>query len=107
MKLNLTLASAAVLMLGLATFAGAATKTPGIHRHRVHQQERIGQGMRSGSLTPREGTRLERGQRHISWMVRRAKADGVVTPRERAQIRRAQGMQSRMIWRQKHDRQAI
>jgi hypothetical protein len=109
MKIRIASVSAAVLALGLAgsTFsAGAATPTPVIHRHRVHQQERIAQGMRSGRLTPRETMRLERGQRHVAWMVRRAKADGVVTPRERGQILRAQRMQSRMIFRQKHDRRA-
>ena len=110
MSRHIALVSAAVLALGLAGStlpAAAATPTPVIHRHRIHQQERIGQGMRSGRLTWREGMRLERGQGRVSGMIRRAKADGVITPRERAQIRRAQGMQSRHIWRAKHNGRTI
>jgi hypothetical protein len=106
MSRHTALVSAAVLALGLAgstPFADAATPTPAIHRHRVHQQERIGQGVRSGRLTPRETIRLERGQGHVARMIRRARADGVVTPRERSQILRAQGIQSRHIWRMKHN----
>jgi len=110
MPRHIGLATAAVLALGLAgstLAADAATPTPVIHRHRIHQQERIAQGARSGRLTPRETVRLERGQRHVAFMVRRAKADGVITPHERARILRAQRMQSRMIYRHKHDRRAI
>ena len=105
MKKHTVFASAAILALGLAGSTLAAdAATPTIHRHRVHQQQRIQQGVRSGSLTPREAARLERGQRHVAREVRQAHADGVVTARERARILKAQKVQSRHIYRAKHNR---
>ncbi len=55
--------------------------------------------------TPRETTRLERGQAHVQRMEDRAKADGVVTKGERARLTQAENVESRRIRRQKHDRQ--
>ena len=59
----------------------------------------------SGSLTPREAARLERGQQRLQAKEDRAKADGVVTPRERASLQHAENVQNRRIYAEKHDRQ--
>ncbi|MBZ5627754.1 MAG: hypothetical protein LAO06_02705 [Acidobacteriia bacterium] len=79
---------------------------PGPIQQRKHnQQRRIAQGVRSGSLTPREGARLERNEARINREERRMKADGNFTPQERQRILRQQNALSRQIYRQKHDAQ--
>ncbi len=104
MSKHLALVSAAVLALGLAGAAVTAdAAAPRIHRQRIHQQERIDQGVRSGSLTPRETARLERGQARVVRDLLRARMDGRFTPRERARILSEQRVQSRRIWRAKHN----
>lgn len=95
----------AVLSLALPLAALAQTATPNIDQRQARQQARIEQGVQSGSLTPREAARLERGQAHVARMEGRAKADGVVTARERAHLQQAENRQSREIRQQKHDRQ--
>lgn len=97
-------ASAALAFFSVA--AHAQTATPGIDNREIRQQERIGQGVRSGELTAGETRNLERGQARIQRREARAKADGVVTPRERRHIARAQNHQSRKIYRMKHNARA-
>lgn len=101
-------------MLGLASamFAQTGTpaatpgvKTPGINERQKDQQERIGQGVKSGELTAKEAARLERQQRRIQHEKREAKEDGTVTKAERAELRARQNAASRNIARQKHDGQ--
>jgi len=71
------------------------------------QQERIGQGISNGSLTPREASRLERqeGRIHREVAHERAANGGTLTPAERAQVNRQQNRESKRIYRQKHDAQ--
>lgn len=71
------------------------------------QQERIGQGIKSGSLTPAEAARMENQEKHVNREVARDRAanGGTLTPGERAQVNRQQNKVSRHIYRQKHDRQ--
>lgn len=95
----------AALAIVLPTFAFAQANTPGIDQRQANQERRIDQGVASGSLTPREANRLERGQQRVDNMENRAKADGVVTRQERARINHAQNVQSERIYEQKHDRQ--
>jgi hypothetical protein len=79
---------------------------PGPIQHRKYnQQHRIAQGVKSGSLTPREARGLERKEAKINREERRMKADGNFTPQERARILRQQNAMSRQIYRQKHDAQ--
>ena len=95
----------AALAIVLPTLAFAQANTPGIDQRQANQERRIDQGVASGSLTPREANRLERGQQRVANMENRAKADGVVTRQERARINHAQNVQSERIYEQKHDRQ--
>lgn len=90
-----------------ASFAQAAPSdnTPRIDRREVQQQERIGNGVSSGQLTPRETTRLEAEQGRIEGAEAKAKSDGVVTAKERKHLTRMQDRASRRIHRQKHDAQ--
>ena len=95
----------AFIGFALPTLALAQSATPGVDQRQINQERRIEQGVASGSLTPRETMRLERGQQRVENMEMRAKSDGVVTRQERAQLQHAQDVQSRHIAREKHDRQ--
>jgi uncharacterized membrane protein YebE (DUF533 family) len=77
--------------------------TPGVNRRQERQQQRIGQGIRSGELTGRETLRLERNAREIRQDERAAKSDGVVTARERAGLQHELNQESRLIYRAKHN----
>ncbi len=96
-----------VLALALAVpiLAFAQANTPRVDQRQANQEQRIDQGVASGSLTQREANRLENGQQRVDNMENRAKADGVVTRRERARLHAAQDAQSQRIAVQKHDRQ--
>lgn len=100
-----TIKTLAALCLVLPALAFAQASTPRVDLRQANQERRIDQGVASGSLTPREANRLERGQQHVQNMEARAKADGVVTRQERAQLNHAQNVQSRRIYAEKHDRQ--
>lgn len=104
--MNLLTRSLATLILAvpLAAFA-QNTATPRVDQRQANQERRIDQGVQSGSLTPREAARLERGQEHVQNIEDRAKADGKVTPKERARLQQAENAQSRRIYSEKHDRQ--
>lgn len=82
-----------------------AQSTPVIDQRQANQEQRIQQGVQSGSLNAREAARLEQGQAKVQTMENNAKADGVVTAKERNRIHHAQDNQSKRIYRQKHDAQ--
>jgi hypothetical protein len=81
----------------------SSTNTPVVRERQTNQQKRIGQGVKSGQLTPKETRRLERQQAKIQHDKKMAKADGTVTPRERAKLKREQNRASRRIYRLKHN----
>ena len=87
----------------------AQTPESRIHHRRDRQQARIGQGVASGQLTPREGSRMERQQAHLNRKIARERTanGGRLTPAEKRQINRQQNRDSRRIYRQKHDAQAV
>ncbi len=87
------------LMLGTAAFAGE------IHDRKVNQQERIGNGVKNGSLTPRETANLERKEAGINRETRRDRAQngGNLTNKEKARVNRQQNRLSRQIYRDKHN----
>ena len=95
----------------LALILGAALASPAafaqnIHKRQVNQQHRIGEGVKSGQLTPRETVRLEKKEARLNREVRRDRKDGGgLTARERNRIDRQQDALSRQIHRQKHDKQ--
>jgi hypothetical protein len=95
--------AAALLAVAVATPTLAAE----IDRREARQQERIGQGVQSGELTPRETVRLERKEARIHREIRRDRAanGGTLTPAEKARVNRQEDRVSRQIYRQKHDAQ--
>jgi hypothetical protein len=88
-------------ILAVAPLASAAT----IGNRKDRQQDRIAQGVKSGSLTPRETTHLERKEGALNREVRaeRTLNNGKLTPAEKKQVDHQQNRLSRQIHRNKHD----
>jgi hypothetical protein len=72
----------------------------------VKQQQRIANGVNSGSLTNHEVGSLERGQAHTARREANAAANGHVGAAEQRGIQRADNRQSARILRKKHDGRA-
>ena len=89
----------------LSTGLFAQTHTPNVTKRQENQQARIAQGVKSGSLTPRETEHLEAREAKIQHDKRMAKSDGKVTHAEREKLHREENRTSRAIYRQKHDAQ--
>ena len=96
---------AAVALVAPMLAAAQTTSTPRIDQRQVNQEQRIQQGVQSGSLTQKEAANLEKGQTHVQNMENKAMADGKVTNKEANRIEQAQDKQSKKIEHQKHDRQ--
>ena len=75
-----------------------------INKRQARQQDRIYQGIASGSLTQHEAARLERQEARIDAREAKDRRNGL-TPRERTQLERDLNRESRQIYRQKHDKQ--
>jgi hypothetical protein len=104
MKLVLVAAlTVAPAMTFAQTTAPEQPKNPIVKRE-FNQQRRIGNGVRSGRLTPRQGVRMERQQRsiHRQFRAMRARHNGRLTMRERRMIHRRQIVASHRIFRAKH-----
>ncbi|MFL6698735.1 MAG: hypothetical protein ACJ8GJ_16340 [Vitreoscilla sp.] len=71
----------------------------------IDQQQRIDNGVRSGSLSNREAANLERGQSHVDRREARAGANGNVSAGEQRRIARADNRQSARIYNKKHNAQ--
>jgi hypothetical protein len=96
------------LLIGTAAASFAADEKEGrIQQRKENQQKRIAQGVKSGSLTPRETARLEHQQVKLNQEVRhdRKENGGNLTNKEKAQVNRQQNKLSKEIYNQKHDGQ--
>ena len=69
----------------------------------IDQQQRIANGVKSGSLTNHEAASLERGQSHVDRREARAGANGHVSAGEQRSIARADNRQSARIYNKKHN----
>ena len=74
-----------------------------VDARQARQSQRIEQGYRDGSLTPREAAGLAEQQRLIAEYERRAKADGRLDPYERANLRNMQDNAGRSIAHERTD----
>ena len=106
MKKNLLFSMLTIILISISAVGRAQTATPEVTKRQVNQQERIGQGVNSGSLTPAETAHLEGREEKIQQDKKAAKADGTVTPAEKAKLNKEENRTSRAIYRQKHDRQS-
>jgi hypothetical protein len=93
----------AVFMVMAVLTVNAQSQTPRADVRQKSQRARIAEGRASGELTPGEAALLNKQQRHIRRVERRAKADGQVTPAEKARLERKQNRASRNIRRAKHN----
>ena len=99
--------AALLLVAGLSMDSFAQTRyRRNINARERRQQQRIYQGVRSGSLTRRETYRLERQQVNLRRTeARYRRSGGGLSWRERRNLQRRENRTSRVIYRQKHDRQ--
>jgi len=115
--MNLTkLALIASLALApAAIFAQTPTPTPtpgkndyNINQRKTDQQQRIGQGVKSGQLTAGETSHLEHQEAGINKEERgmRAQDNGHLTKSDRKTIHKQQNQESRRIYRDKHNAKA-
>jgi hypothetical protein len=76
-----------------------------VGQRRENQQDRIAQGVRSGSLNPNEASHLEGREQHINQQVRtdRSANGGTLNGQQRAQITREQNRASGRIYADKHN----
>lgn len=76
-----------------------------VNRRQFNQQQRIGNGVKSGQLTPGETAHLEHQEAGIHQEVHndRAANGGKLTPQEHKQVEHQQNKESREIYRDKHD----
>jgi hypothetical protein len=96
------------LLTGTAAMSFAADEKEGVIKQRKeNQQKRIAQGVKSGSLTPKETARIEHNESRINKEVRadRKANGGNLTNKEKAQVNRQQNRVSKQIYNQKHDGQ--
>ncbi len=100
-------AAAALLGTLIAPMAAQAQTTHhGINWRLHHQNARIEQGERSGSLTYRESNRVESRDARIRRQEARMRASGGrFTPAERRRLQHELNHTSGAIYRQKHDAQ--
>jgi hypothetical protein len=85
------------LLTGTASFAQ-------IRQRQENQQDRIGEGVENGSLTPKETSRLEHQETRLNKEIRHdRKSGGGLSPQERRQINHQQNVMSRKIYRAKHN----
>jgi hypothetical protein len=71
----------------------------------VNQEKRVEGGIKNGSLTNHEVSKLEAGQAHVDRKEAAAGANGHVNAAGQRGIQRSENHQSKRIYRQKHDAQ--
>ncbi|MDP8979358.1 MAG: hypothetical protein M3O35_02065 [Acidobacteriota bacterium] len=78
-----------------------------IQTRKERQQQRIGEGVENGSLTPKETAHLEHKEAGLNKQIRqdRKANGGKLTAQEKKQVNREQNHLSRNIYKQKHDGQ--
>ena len=105
-----TLAIAAATLAALTAVATPAAAQNGTGRlaateaRQDRQQARIGDGLTSGRINPREAARLDRQQARIDHGQTRLAADGNFSRRDHARISHRQHHASHRIARSKHNR---
>jgi len=85
------------LLTGTASFGQ-------IRQRQENQQDRIGEGVENGSLTPKETSQLEHQETRLNQQIRHDRTTGGgLSPQERRQINHQQNVLSRKIYRDKHN----
>ena len=107
MNVKSALLTAALILSPVAIHAqtAAPTSSPTINQRKTDQQERIGNGVKSGQLTAGETSHLERQESGINKEERgmRAQDNGHLTRQDRKTINKQQNQESKRIYRDKHN----
>jgi hypothetical protein len=84
---------------------GAFAQKSEVGRRAENQQDRIGQGVKSGKLTAGQTARLENKEAGVNHEIRsdRATNGGKLSPAEKRAVNRQQNHLSRQIYRDKHN----
>jgi hypothetical protein len=93
------------MILMMATAGLMVAYADDIQQRKENQQDRIGQGVEKGTLTPRETVNLEKKEGALNHEIHRdrVKNGGNLTNKEKAQVNRQQNHLSRQIYRDKHN----
>jgi hypothetical protein len=94
-----------VKMVVVVSALSSLAKAGEVDRREERQQDRIGQGVQSGQLTPGETAHLEKQEQRIDNQVKaeRAANGGHLTGPERRQVNRELNRESRRIYAAKHN----
>jgi len=112
MKLFNVVLSASFLLAPAALLAQSTTPAPKppvtgqtIQERKTDQQERIGQGVKSGQLTAAETTHLEHQEAAINHEEKamRAQDNGHLSAADKALLTKQQNQESKRIYRDKHN----
>jgi hypothetical protein len=97
--------------MALATFlatagtSAAQTADQAFDARLANQEQRIGEGLRDGSLTAAEAARLQRQESYLNREAARFQRDGTITPQEQVRMNRDLNRASGNIYDQRHDAQ--
>jgi hypothetical protein len=101
------LALTGTLALAIASASPALAQTaPDVNERLANQADRISSGIRDGSLTSGEATRLEREQSAVAREEARFLKDGALSDAERARLQNDLNRTSQDIYSLRHDAQA-
>jgi hypothetical protein len=94
-----------IFLAALLTFSSAALAQNKVDDRMENQQQRIGEGVENGSLTPHETAHLEHQEAHLQNKVaaERAANGGHLTAAERQQVNQRQNHLSNEIYNKKHN----
>src|SRR5580700_8025102 len=104
MKRTILIAASAALLAG-ATFAQSSNTPNDVNQRRDNQQDRIAQGVQSGSLTAGETANLEKKEAAVNQEVRadRSLNGGHLTGQEKQIVNGQQNNLSKQIYSDKHN----
>jgi len=103
-RMILTIVTAG-LIVGVTGIGFADEPEGRIQQRKENQQARIGNGVKNGTLSPRETVNLEKKEGALNHEIHhdRVQNGGNPTNKEKAQVNRQQNHLSRQIYKDKHD----
>lgn len=93
-----------IMFCSLLVWTGNVFAAGPVSQRQAHQQLRIKQGVRNGSITKPELKQLKKEQRHIVKIKRQAQRDHRITRHESRRINRLQNRASDNIYHYKHNK---
>lgn len=86
--------------------AKADDKKGRVATRKDRQQDRVGEGVKDGSLTAKEAAKIEAKEAKLNREIRQDRKDGKgLTAKEKVKIEAKQDKMSKEIYKEKHDKQ--